>query len=294
MNQRIAVVLALGALLLAISAVGGDELGPATPPGAHKTMTLKEHWGAIFGPIRPRDTVVTGVDAEGLAHSLWGEDRILTWREATRSGVLYVYRSRQEPDKSAGLLRVGVFADAGAALATLENMYNHMEFVPPPLRGVGDVAFASDSTLLLLNNNVVIRFSVPERSANAVQSVARRIAEELETGQRFVTRSKEVKPPRIVSVSLPERVRPGQEATGKIVLTEIDPEQALIGVDWGFASPFPTHIGPGKEPSITLHVPRDAQGEKKFTLVVATPTNVTATKEISIIVENAQRQADGH
>jgi hypothetical protein len=159
-----------------------------------------------------------------------------------------------------------------------------MSAFPRPIRGIGDMAFASDSAFLLLHNNVVVHCSWRGIKEETI-SAAELIAEELESGDRFVTRGNEVRIPRIVSVELIERVRPGQEAKGTITLADVDPAQALIGVDWGIAPWMPTDIAPGRRPSITLHVPGDAKGAKKFTLVVATPTNVIATKEVRIIVE---------
>ena len=284
MKQRIVSVLALGILLLASFAVGGNGVEPGGSPRVDAATAQKKLWEQFFGPLRARDAVVTGVDASGLARALLPTNAVLRDRRATALGVYHLYSTGGPARTNVGV-GVGIFASRAAALDALVLASRQVSAFPPAIRGIGDMAFASNSTFLLLYGNVVVHWSWRATKEETI-SAAQRIAEELESGDRFVTRGKEVRIPRIVSVELIERVRPGQEATGRITLADVDPAQALIGVDWGIAPWMPTDITAGQEPSITLHVPRDAQGEKKFTLVVATPANVIATKELRILVES--------
>jgi len=288
MKRQIVPVLLMGALALTIRAVSGNGLAPAAHPSAHKITTQRELWQRFFGPVRPRHTLVTGVDAEGLARLLLPAEPVLVWKGASASGVSCDYQTGERPAKRLSL-GVGVFASAGAALDALEAASWRASMFPPPVRGVGDMAFGANTTVFVLNSNVLVRLYWMGAGQEETLSAAGRIVEELERGERFVTRGKQVKLPRIISTGLPEQVRLGQEVTGSVVLAGIDPEQALVGIYWDWLRtphPVETVARPGNPPTITLHVSRDPNtaGEKKFTLVVATPKNVIATKEIRIVV----------
>ncbi len=136
------------------------------------------------------------------------------------------------------------------------------------------------------HNNVYMSVDWAKSEEETVQLV-RQIVLALDAGKSYVTRGEKMKVPRIVSAGLPARIHAGQKAVGKIALADVNPAQALFGADWDLASPAATHIKPGAECSVTFRASRypEETGEKTFALVVASPMNVTTSKELRVVVE---------
>ncbi len=243
----------------------------------------------VFGPLPPREVLVTGFDARALAQRflLSGGASLLATR-AGPGGVEYLYERPQERDglvdRATLTMIAGVFPNTAAASSALARTVASRSLPPPPVKGIGDRAFLSSSNLLLQVNNVLfvlgsLRWVAGEQEMGMI---AHEVANELDAGTTFVTRGEVVEVPEVVALDLPERVSLGAEVSGRVLLANVDPAQALLGADSPLVS-----VSDGAEPLATFHAPLLAEdaGEKTFRLWVATPTNVIVSRECRVWVE---------
>jgi len=270
------------------------SLPPAT--ACDRPVALVEHsdeelLDRQFGPLPKYDSVVTGVDMERLAKQLLGQDAVLMSKRVKTNGVghRYIVRATGAPENEWPVFyfTVGVFQNQEAPNSALIREVRRTSLLPPPRKGFGDRAFCGRTRCMVIINNVFLDISWRRWAKEQVDQVLNSIVNEVQAGDTFVTRGKRVIPPKILSVGLPERVRTGKRVTGNIVLSGIDPAKALVGTSEREHWFWDVGVRPGSPPTVILDPPSDPKetGRVTFTICVATPTNVLATKEVSILIE---------
>jgi hypothetical protein len=287
-------------LTLSIGLVSGILASAAPTASGHEPVTRREGNLALlereFGPPVERATLITGIDADLLVRSSMPSYAPVDGTEVRSQGVRRTYR-KGEALIDALLLNVGVHAsaaDARGALAKAVAMTS-----APPRRSRADLGDAAvlwtgagdqpSCRIDLAHGNVymsVYWFETEEKTTE----LARRIVTALDHGAEYVSRGRSLGQPMIVDVQMPQAVALAEEVTVELRLQGIEPARALVGVDsdW-LGAPHRLHsrARPGDPPSITICAPRSPEeaGEKSLLLVVASPANVIATKEITLLVE---------
>ncbi len=266
-------------------------VGLIMPSYGQEVCTLSEHWKKVmdaeFGPLKIRDNLISGVRTESLIGSVLGPDAKLIRKSVSTYGVSRVYIICQQGTSEKDSLRVsitmGVFKDAKEANSVLASELSGMSVVPPLTKGFGDRAVLGKTSVLVLVDNVFLSLSTNAKKEDFLNSTLDSIVQEVENGGTYVTRSKSVVLPKIISIGLPERVELGKSVHGDIILEGIDPAKALLGK--GLDDEIT--LRPGLSPSIEFSASPFSKhaGKKTFTVCLATPMDVIATKDGSIIVE---------
>ncbi len=236
----------------------------------------------VFGPLPEYETVITGIDAQALAERFLPEDAVL---RATRLspppwGVgLYYCHETGEGRVNVG---VGIFEDQEAAAGVIRDRWLRDSMPLGMFPGLGDRACLSGSTVGVMVNNAVIWVYWDDRDdMEAMLSIGKLVVEQLKTSEEVVSRSARVEWPQ-VTVELPTSVGLGGRATGSVLVENADPASVLLSTDSRNVI-----VRPGEEPRIRFYAPRVAEeaGYYTFNLYLATPTNVIASRQVSILVE---------
>lgn len=249
-----------------------------------RMMTAKEFVDEKFGSLPVHEKLITGIQFDSLMISLLGSNYSLLDKRVNPNGVNYLYRGNgaKYPAVSAS---VGVYENQNTANYWFSNEWARTSGKILPRPELGDRAFVNETRAIVLINNVLVDLSVREKDQKEMlDKLLESILNELKSGSTFVSRGKCVNMPVIQSVGLPDHIKLGQKAAGKIMLSNIDLSTALIANSAG-----PASIKFGKECDVEIGYSAPTQvtdiGTKTFTLCVATPENVIAIKDITVVVE---------
>jgi len=271
------------------------QVGLAQPIVPEKRIARRaKRFDETFGPLKPTETLITGIDVEKLMKDLLPDYKKVgpgwRWRSVGWIGVDYSYYHTTNELKNHFRLIIGVFKTQETAQSILAHRVIMRSGGVTPVKDIADRTFLSgESHLLLQRDNAVISVGWSKTKEETLK-LARQIDKELQSAKLFVTRGEEVKLPEIEIIGLPTSIRIGERVTCKLKLTNVDPAEALIGSDYDISPgvAVPRGKARGKEPEITYYAPvvPEEAGQKIISISVATPTNVVATKKFEILVES--------
>ncbi|HEY3285053.1 MAG TPA: hypothetical protein VGN26_22500 [Armatimonadota bacterium] len=240
----------------------------------------------LFGPLKQRRSLITGVDLEGLLEKLEGPGTTTQRGEVTWEGVQYkLYQPGvpvvASPRQITAMLSLGVYESPEAAQRALGLVLNRMSMPLRPFHEFGDRAFHEQYVLLVTVNNAMLAVRSLQ-SDDTVLRLGRALARQLEAASGFVTLGRTVTLPQVLETGLPETLTVGQRVSATPKLSGDGPSPLLLCLDDFNPSPLAvrrTGTGPAM-----LEVHSAAPVDKVVTLWVATARNVMASKEVRIRV----------
>lgn len=183
----------------------------ATPANA-QLISREQALDMTFGPLTPRNSLITSIDAQALAASFLPPGAVLYSWGVNSGEAMYNYKTG-EPAATPGddrvQLVVGVFADQQQASHALAEAIWALSM--PPAVGLADRAFLGDRLVTMQFNNVYLSLGW-RVGASRLRAIAEAIVQDLQTGGRFSTTGNVVTAPFIPA----QGALPGEEQSAVV------------------------------------------------------------------------------